>query len=396
MNKSIKIIGVILAIVVGICAIIYWTQSEKSKLEKKIQARSLALACHEFYLQNDRLPKNKSELIQFVQVAYEEAAGSELARLLDEGEFIYLDHHDDFIEGDTNAAVLIYHRDCPVKGGVVAFQSVLVETVSADEFKKSIAFTKGSVNKAEIARKQAAEKQKQLDKDPRYQAILRALEDSDRDSYEYRVLLKLKELASDSEDFVLRLPEVGSARYTGLPKQIELFEKQIKAVTFAEFPTAGFPQELLVLKELQGLEFINCNLSRLPDEIEQFSKLEVLVAEGNELRGFPEVVLKLPRLRILRLGSNPFAEVPADIKKLENLTYLDFDMCYDLTGLPEELAELGKLNQLRLWQCQVSDDDLPTILKLKKLRELEIGGTQLSKEAIAKIKKQLPDCDVAD
>lgn len=109
------------------------------------------------------------------------------------------------------------------------------------------------------------------------------------------------------------------------------------------------------------LDLSSQNLTKVPNEVFNNSRLESLDLSHNQLTGaLPAEVRHLSSLKILKLNDNLFTGVPAEVGQLQNLEILDLSN-NQLTGLPHELGNLLKLKQLNVSGNAYSEQDLSVI-----------------------------------
>ena len=60
------------------------------------------------------------------------------------------------------------------------------------------------------------------------------------------------------------------------------------------------------------------------------------------------------------------------------------------------LAKLPRLNVLNLSKTRISDAGLPALEELKTLRLLRLDGTRVTAEGVARLRRALPDCKIAE
>ncbi len=124
------------------------------------------------------------------------------------------------------------------------------------------------------------------------------------------------------------------------------------------------------------LNLADCQLSSLPLEIGQLSKLHVLYLPRNQLRSLPAAIGNLKRLRGLDLHDNMLQELPAEIGQLTNLKELHLDR-NQLRSLPPEIGQLANLEELHLDRNILTK--LPReIGQLTNLRDLHIQNNRLT------------------
>ena len=96
-----------------------------------------------------------------------------------------------------------------------------------------------------------------------------------------------------------------------------------------------------------GLDLSNKNLSAVPPQTLQLTKLSELILENNRLTTFPVELANLPQLMSLDLSKNQIATIPPEIKNLKTLQILDLSD-NKLTSVPSEIGELSSLHLLKL------------------------------------------------
>ena len=144
--------------------------------------------------------------------------------------------------------------------------------------------------------------------------------------------------------------------------------------------TGPIPEELGRLSNLERLSLTRNDLAGpIPEELGSLSNLEVLALGGNELTGrILEELGSLSNLRELYLWENELTgPIPEGLGRLTNLERLSLGD-NGLTGpIPEELGDLSNLAVLSLSYNWGVSGELPDGLRLPRLRELDIGVTQV-------------------
>ena len=85
--------------------------------------------------------------------------------------------------------------------------------------------------------------------------------------------------------------------------------------------------------------------------------------------------------------------LPPEIGKLTKLTWLHLDG-NQLTTLPPEIGKLTKLVVLYLDRNPITDTDLEHLKSMKRLKELHLNGTKVTKQGVAALKQALPNCAI--
>ena len=93
------------------------------------------------------------------------------------------------------------------------------------------------------------------------------------------------------------------------------------------------------------LNLTRMDVTWLPPEIGQLSKLESLILNNNALEELPPEIGDLSRLKWLLCSFNKLKRLPPEIGNLSHLEYLDLSN-NKLTELPPDLGQLSNLQQL--------------------------------------------------
>lgn len=163
-------------------------------------------------------------------------------------------------------------------------------------------------------------------------------------------------LMSDSE---VILPE----SFAGLNKLEQL---NIRA------PVWQLPSAFYQLSALKLLDFSNCRLHRVPEEMAGMTEVDTVYFSSPEVRDYAQilsVLAKMPNLRSLELNVNP---VPKEIGRCKQIAELKFWAGADAElplQLADELFELTQLKSLMFSMCRF--ENIPAgIGKLASLEEL--------------------------
>lgn len=139
--------------------------------------------------------------------------------------------------------------------------------------------------------------------------------------------------------------------------------------------TSGLP-EILNLTNLAGLSIGRNQLETVPLEITQLPNLTFLDIGGNQLTSVPPDLRKLTNLTTLWINSNQLTSLPSEITELTNLTALNLSF-NQLTEVPPEIARLTNLISLWLKRNQLRSVP-PEITKLNNLLFLNLSHNELT------------------
>jgi len=114
------------------------------------------------------------------------------------------------------------------------------------------------------------------------------------------------------------------------------------------------PIEILVFKNLNGIDLSNNKLNSLPPAF-IFDQLSFLNLTNNKFHEFPSVICKNTGLTKLLMGKNYLTEIPECIGELYYLETLDiwFNV---ISVLPESLAQLNKLRTIDIRGMNYSEE----------------------------------------
>ena len=139
---------------------------------------------------------------------------------------------------------------------------------------------------------------------------------------------------------------------------------------------SSLPPQLFQLRNLTKLYLSHNRLSSLPSGILQLTQLKELNLYGNQFSSLPPELFQLTQLTLLGLGGNLLSSLPPKLFRLTNLTSLNLGSL-GLTELPLELFQLKKLASLNLYGNKLSSLP-PQLFQQTNLTELNLGGLGLT------------------
>jgi len=164
--------------------------------------------------------------------------------------------------------------------------------------------------------------------------------------------------------------ELYNTKLDSLPKSMQhLRSLELLRIGNNESDTLRIPEELTYLRGLRDLQLFDCNLYRLPINMQNFDAMERLVCNNCQLDSLPASLGYMPRLKHLELNNNRILVLPSSISKLKNLEYLSLRN-NKLSDLPESL----------IW--------------LTKLQTLDIRGNLISVQTLEILRLSLPNCRI--
>ena len=126
----------------------------------------------------------------------------------------------------------------------------------------------------------------------------------------------------------------------------------------------------------------------------ELKDLEELVLAGTQADS--KHVYLFPRLRILNMARDQTRFPAADFSAISGLTALQIlDLSGNKTTTDHGLSKLAALKHLRalmVADTDVSDACVDSLLKLPSLQSLDVHGTRLTKDGVARLEQGLPQC----
>jgi Leucine-rich repeat (LRR) protein len=126
----------------------------------------------------------------------------------------------------------------------------------------------------------------------------------------------------------------------------------------------------------------------------ELKDLEELVLAGTRADSKP--VSLFPRLHVLNVSSDQHRFPTADFSAITGLKELQIlDLSGNKTTTDHGLSQLAALKHLRallVADTDVTDACVDSILKLPSLQSLDVHGTRLTKDGVARLEQGLPEC----
>lgn len=161
-----------------------------------------------------------------------------------------------------------------------------------------------------------------------------------------------------------------------LPTEIGNLTKLIE-IDLSYNKITSLPESIGQLSNLLVLNINNNMLISLPDGIYNLENLESLKLENNQLKSLSEDIEKLSKLKFLSLKSNwELEQVPLNIVKMSNLYSLDLSLL-GLNYLPEGVYDLPNLRSLDLTFNDLSTLP-PGVTNLENLTDLVLKGNNFT------------------
>ncbi|MGL6051515.1 MAG: leucine-rich repeat-containing protein kinase family protein, partial [Aeromonas salmonicida] len=138
-----------------------------------------------------------------------------------------------------------------------------------------------------------------------------------------------------------------------------------------------FPPEILSLKEtLEVLDLTGNQLSELPDELAEFSKLRIIFCSENNFTELPEVLGLCPALTMVGFKANQISTVPAASLPVGLRWLILTDNA--IAQLPDELGQCSRLQKLMLAGNRLTA--LPeTLANCHRLELLRIAANRIER-----------------
>lgn len=140
---------------------------------------------------------------------------------------------------------------------------------------------------------------------------------------------------------------------------------QLTKLTFLDLGAnqlTALPESIGKLTNLTSLNLSRNKLNTLPESIGKLINLTTLYLSHNQLTALPESIGNLKHLTSLDLSNNRLKTLPESIGKLTNLTSLDLS-CNQLTAFPESICQLTNLTSLNIDRNPLLGQIPPEVVK---------------------------------
>lgn len=161
--------------------------------------------------------------------------------------------------------------------------------------------------------------------------------------------------------------------------------EEVQELDWSDRKWKVFPASITKLKNLKKLTLSKNYISEIPAAIGELENLEELYMNNSGVKTIHEAIGKLKKLRVWDLGGNHhLGALPEAIGELSNLQVLKID--YIAAPLPESMAHLEKLEEIKMYSCYKEADhsaSFPEVLtRLKNLKRLDFRDNKI---------KEMPD-----
>jgi Leucine-rich repeat (LRR) protein len=119
------------------------------------------------------------------------------------------------------------------------------------------------------------------------------------------------------------------------------------------------------------LDLTNKKINYLPDSINKFTNLEILIISKNNIEVLPNVIGNLSKLKILNVSDNPIKGLPVEITKLSHLKEIDLSNDENL-NYTDAFIKLSNLKKLRTLTISFTQSILYSIDTLQQIQKLNI------------------------
>ena len=191
----------------------------------------------------------------------------------------------------------------------------------------------------------------------------------------------IKEAVANRAD--VRFLDLHGLQLTALPPEV-ITLRRLVGLDLSQNPIGSFPDELLLMPNLQYIWIDSCGLTDLIPKLDPKAKSNLIFisAKGNKLKEISPELAELPSLYMLRLKHNQIHTVSGKVfeaapGKPSSLSGIDLAS----NGLEHMPVALGSLPYLRYLSCRGNQIKEPTLGLgvLDKLTELDMGQNSFTR-----------------
>jgi hypothetical protein len=168
--------------------------------------------------------------------------------------------------------------------------------------------------------------------------------------------------------------DLSALELTRIPEEIRDFSS-LEHLNISHNSLKELPKWIGEFKALKVLRITDNQLKTLPNSIGSLNSLEEFYARGNQLETIPEAIGNIKSLKILELYQNKLKTMPETIGELLNLVKLDLHE-NELSFLPSSIGRLLNLKKLRLQRNQLKTLS-ESIGNLRKLKSFNLEDNYL-------------------
>ena len=171
---------------------------------------------------------------------------------------------------------------------------------------------------------------------------------------------KILSYKNDNTSFLINLRRIHS-------------DKELEKTLIGLEQLKSFP----MLKTFEKIDYINldsCKLTKIPEEVFNFSNLSALSLDNNCITTLPDLIINLSNLKRLYLTNNKIITLPSNIGSLTSLEsiYLSYNQ---IESLPVSLGNLKNLRSLYLNDNNLKS--IPGIFKSLKLSTFDLRNNPI-------------------
>ncbi|HEY9646912.1 MAG TPA: COR domain-containing protein [Chroococcidiopsis sp.] len=172
--------------------------------------------------------------------------------------------------------------------------------------------------------------------------------------------------------------DLSSCNLTVLPSEIgQLTRLTSLNLSNNQLTKSSLPEAIGQLRQLTALQLVGNQLNDLPEAIAHLHSLQELDLSYNRLKTIPTAVTLLPSLTSLVLRSNEISDIPMAIAQMQSLAVLDLSS-NQIGQIPSAIAQLQQLTVLDLTSNQISEVPI-AIAQLQQLETLYLDGNKISR-----------------